>query len=206
MMELLLLFAAGLATGLALCWLRINLSFPAQSAEEYNSAVVELDMRRHLSGKLVCEGAIFGPFGRVTSRFVADFDCSWDGDKGQIRETFVYDSGETQERVWHVEIGQEGRVSARADDVVGVATGFQAGSAVGMSYQLRLPEASGGHLLDATDWMYLLPNGSIVNRSQFRKFGITVAELVATIRPVADANASTEPAKPKTKTAMRTAA
>jgi hypothetical protein len=31
--------------------------------------------------------------------------------------------------------------------------------------------------------MYLTPNGTIVNRSQFRKFGIKVAELVATMRP-----------------------
>jgi hypothetical protein len=30
--------------------------------------------------------------------------------------------------------------------------------------------------------MHLAPNGVIVNRSQFRKFGIKVAELVATMR------------------------
>ena len=49
-------------------------------------------------------------------------------------------------------------------------------------YRLRLPEESGGHVLDAVDWMYLTPNGTVVNRSQFRKFGIKVAELVATMR------------------------
>ena len=32
--------------------------------------------------------------------------------------------------------------------------------------------------------MYLLENGTIMNRSQFRKFGVKVAELVATMRPV----------------------
>jgi hypothetical protein len=31
--------------------------------------------------------------------------------------------------------------------------------------------------------MYLMENGAIMNRSQFRKFGIKVAELVATMRP-----------------------
>jgi hypothetical protein len=31
--------------------------------------------------------------------------------------------------------------------------------------------------------MYLMENGTIMNRSQFTKFGITVAELVATMRP-----------------------
>ena len=33
-----------------------------------------------------------------------------------------------------------------------------------------------------TDWMYLVENGTVINRSQFRKFGVKVAELVATMR------------------------
>ncbi len=40
-------------------------------------------------------------------------------------------------------------------------------------------------MVAVTDWMYLADNGTIVNRSQFRKFGFKVAELVATMRPVA---------------------
>ena len=38
-------------------------------------------------------------------------------------------------------------------------------------------------MLDVTDWLYLAQNGVIVNRSEMRKFGIKVAELVATMRP-----------------------
>ena len=37
-------------------------------------------------------------------------------------------------------------------------------------------------MLKVTDWMYLMENGTIMNRSQFTKFGIKVAELVATMR------------------------
>ena len=66
---------------------------------------------------------------------------------------------------------------------MGVGRGQQIGSAVNLTYTIRLLESAGGHVLDVTDWMYLLPNGTIVNRSQFSKFGIRVAELVATIRP-----------------------
>ena len=46
-----------------------------------------------------------------------------------------------------------------------------------------LPKDSGGHTLDVTDWLYLAENGAILNRSEMRKFGIKVAELVATMRP-----------------------
>jgi len=62
-------------------------------------------------------------------------------------------------------------------------TGAQVGSAVRLNYNIQLTEDAGGHVLSTTDWMYLAPNGNIVNRSQFRKFGVKVAELVATMRP-----------------------
>ncbi|NRP12198.1 hypothetical protein XMM379_002078 [Aliiroseovarius sp. xm-m-379] len=52
-----------------------------------------------------------------------------------------------------------------------------------MEYQIILPEDTGGHTLTATDWLYLTDNGVIMNKSEMRKFGIKVAELVATMRP-----------------------
>jgi len=57
------------------------------------------------------------------------------------------------------------------------------GNRGGMHEVIRLPEKSGGHVLNTVDWMYLAPNTTIVNRSQFRKYGVKVAELVATMRP-----------------------
>lgn len=171
---------------LALCAMVVRTrtaTFRAATPEDYDSTTPRFDVREHLDGALVCEGIIFGPTGRVVSRFVADFDASWSGDKGEIRETFQYDSGATQNRLWKLEVGDDGRITLDADDIVGPASGQQAGSAVLTRYRIRLPSDSGGHVLDVTDWMYRLGNGTIVNRSQFRKFGVTVAELCATIRP-----------------------
>ena len=62
--------------------------------------------------------------------------------------------------------------------------GTQLGSTVMLNYTIQLSKDAGGHALQVTDWMYLMENGSIMNRSQFRKFGIKVAELVATMRPM----------------------
>lgn len=165
-------------------WARIRfLGFLGQSPEDYAGSEQVFDLRRHLNGPLICEGVIFGPTGRVTSRFVADFDASWEGDTGRMTERFRYSSGETQEREWRLTLLADGRIRAEADDLVGPGAGRQSGSGVQLSYRIRLPESSGGHVLDAVDWMYLVDNGTIINRSQFRKFGIKVAELVATIRP-----------------------
>ena len=54
-----------------------------------------------------------------------------------------------------------------------------------LKYRIRLAKDAGGHVLDVTDWMYLTDNGVIMNRSEMRKYGLKVAELVATIRPEA---------------------
>jgi hypothetical protein len=156
--------------------------FVAQRPEDYADEGEALDIRTHLNGPLVCEGVIYGPTGRVTSRFVGEFEAEWDGNKGVMREHFTYASGAEQRREWTFTLGNDGRIRATAPDLVGEGEGQQAGPSVQLRYRIRLPEDAGGHVLDTTDWMYLAPNGTIVNRSQFRKFGIKVAELVATMR------------------------
>lgn len=166
-------------------------SFSAQRPEDYAEGEAQFDIRTHLNGPMLCEGVIYGPSGRVTSRFVGDFNAVWEGNTCIMAEHFKYDTGTTQDREWRLKIGNDGRIDATAPDVVGNGTGMQLGSAVQLQYRIKLPDEAGGHVLDTVDWMYLAPNGTIVNRSQFRKFGIQVAELVATIRPVEKSAADT---------------
>jgi hypothetical protein len=157
--------------------------FVAQKPQDYEGDALDFDIREHLNGPILCEGMIFGPTGRVSSRFVAEFDASWDGNSGTMNERFVYDDGSSQDRVWHLQVSEGGKIRATAPDVVGEGQGRQAGSSVQLRYRIKLPENAGGHVLDTVDWMYMTPNGTIMNRSQFRKFGFKVAELVATMRP-----------------------
>lgn len=158
-------------------------SFAAQAPSDYVGKGPAFDLRQHLNGPLTCEGVIFGPTGRVTSRFVADMQGTWNGTTGTLAEVFRYDSGTVQHRAWTLALGPDGTIAATAPDCVGQGTGRVAGPGVLLRYRIRLTPEAGGHVLDVTDWMYLLENGAIMNRSQFRKFGIKVAELVATIRP-----------------------
>jgi hypothetical protein len=174
----------GVCLVLTLSWVRTRFaSFTAQRPQDYLGIGDAFDLRKHLNGPLVCEGVIYGPLGRVSSRFVGYFDCHWTGDVGVMSEVFHYDDGSVQNREWNLSISADGAIKATAPDVIGEGSGFQSGSSVQLKYRIRLPDSSGGHVLDTVDWMYLAPNGSIVNRSQFRKFGVQVAELVATIRP-----------------------
>lgn len=157
-------------------------SFAAQSPADYTDGP-QFDMRKVFNGPIECEGVIYGPTGRVTSRFVADFEASWEGNVGIVREEFRYDSGTVQHRQWTFTLGNDGAIKAEAPDLAGVGSGMQMGSAVNLNYAIKLTEDAGGHVLNVTDWMYMTENGNVMNRSQFRKFGIKVAELVATMRP-----------------------
>ncbi|MDH3265162.1 MAG: DUF3833 domain-containing protein [Paracoccaceae bacterium] len=182
-MEPLFYLLLGAGTVLALASLKARyFGFRAQAPADYAGTGPAFDLRKHLEGPILCEGVIYGPTGRVSSRFVADMEARWEGNVGTMTEEFRYDSGTTQSRFWRLTLGNDGAIRAEADDLVGVGRGMQTGPGVVLNYRIRLPEEAGGHVLDTTDWMYLMENGAIINRSQFRKFGIKVAELVATMR------------------------
>ncbi|EEW26702.1 DUF3833 family protein [Rhodobacter ferrooxidans] len=179
-----LLLGAAL-TLLALALAARTTGFRAQKPADYADTTPQLDLRKHLSGPILCEGVIYGPTGRVSSRFVADMQGDWQGNSGTLTEHFRYDSGRTQARQWQLRLGNDGAVAADAADLEGTGAGRVEGSALRLCYRIRLEKDAGGHVLDVVDWMYLMENGTIMNRSQFSKFGIKVAELVATMRPVA---------------------
>lgn len=176
-------FIIGVFVALMAVWfVRRRIGFLGQRPAHYAEGGPTFDLTRHLSGEMFCDGVIYGPSGRVVSRFAADFNIVWTGAKAIMSEHFRYDSGETQDRAWHLELGEDGRFTANADDLIGEGSGVQSGPTVCLSYRIKLPPDAGGHVLDVVDWMYLTPDGTIINRSQFRKYGFKVAELVATMR------------------------
>lgn len=182
MSDLMYFFAGSAVVVLGLLVVHRIAGFKAQKPQDYATNGPVFDVRSALNGPLICEGVLYGPLGRVSTRFVAKMHGTWTGNKGHLVEEFKYDSGNEQRREWFLTTRNDGTFDATAPDVIGVGQGIQMGSAMRLNYRIKLSKDGGGHELDVTDWMYLLENGSLVNRSQMRKFGIKVAELVATIR------------------------
>lgn len=158
-------------------------SFRAQDPREYANLGPDISLTEHLNGMIASEGLIYGPNGRVSNSFVAQMEGTWNGKEGTLTEAFTYSNGKTQNRKWYLTLVDDTRFTATADDIVGVATGTVSGATIRMDYTIVLPEDAGGHRLKVTDWLYLTESGVILNRSEMRKFGIKVAELVATMRP-----------------------
>lgn len=179
-----LLLALLLLLLLGLCAQRFFISFGAQRPADYADTAPAFDMKVHLGGEMISEGVLFGPTGKVAIRFAATMSGRWTGDTATLAEEFRYSSGGSLSRAWAITLRKNGAFAATASDIIGVAEGQVSGATVRMTYRLRLAEDVGGHVLDVVDWLYLVQDGTILNKSEMRKFGVKVAELIATIRPV----------------------
>ena len=168
---------------LLISFIKINLfSFKNQKISQFKCDSKIFDIRKVLEGNLVAEGMVYGISGRLSSTFTAQFLGNWVNNEGSFIENFQFSTGKNQIRKWNLIIDSNGKIIGTADDIIGKAVGQQYGSAVMLSYKLKLSEDLGGHVIKVIDWMHLLENDTIFNRSEFRKFGFKVGELVATFR------------------------
>lgn len=147
--------------------------------EHYKDQTPALDIREYFDGKLVAYGTIHDYTGEVVSRFTADIDASWEGNVGTLNEKFVFDDGTEEVRNWTLTMKDDENFIGTAHDVVGEAIGKQQGNSLQMKYTLKR-SVNGNKPMDFSmdDWMYLVDDKHLINRTSMRKFGIKVAELV----------------------------
>jgi hypothetical protein len=80
--------------------------------------------------------------------------------------------------VWHITKQTDGSYSGTADDVVGTATGKSSGNALQWKYTLSLPVDGKVYHVEFDDWMYLMEEEILLNRSAMKKFGFTLGEVI----------------------------
>ncbi len=153
------------------------------TTQDYAANTPKLDIRHYLDGPLEAWGILYDMHGKADLQFHVTMRGSWKGNTGTLDEHFVYSDGRKDERVWTLQFSDDNYFTATAHDVIGVAEGSQNGNTVNMKYTLNTKRASGDTvILSMDDWMYLLDSKTLINRTQMRKFGLTVGELVITFR------------------------
>jgi hypothetical protein len=113
----------------------------------------------------------------VVKRFRVIIDASWKGEIGTLDEHFTYSDGTTQRRVWTVTKLSDGRYRGTADDVVGEAEGQASGNALRWRYVMALPVDGKVYNVDFDDWMFLMDERVMLNRSVMSKFGYRLGEV-----------------------------
>ncbi len=152
-------------------------SCTGNTIDYYKDTTPKADVRAYFSGPIKAWGIVQDWRGRVVRRFDIDLIGEWNGDVGTLTEHFQYDDGETQKRVWTITKLTDGTYEGTASDIIGKAKGNAQGSAVRWNYVMDLPVDNTTYRLRFDDWMWVMNDDVLINRSYLKKFGVTVAEL-----------------------------
>lgn len=143
----------------------------------YRGSQMTFDLQEYFTGQIKAWGFVQDRKGHVTRRFDVIMNGTWEDDSGILKEQFRYYDGEIQERTWTIKKIANNQYEGKADDVLDKAVGVIEGSTMRWAYQMDLPVGDTTYRLTFDDWMFLMDDGILINRSYLKKFGITVAEL-----------------------------
>ena len=166
-------------------------SLAGMRIEDFTGRAPEFDLFAYFEGRSRAHGIVEDRFGRLRREFTVDLVGRLDGsDMFRLDEDFAYADGATERRSWRIRRVGEGRFEGRADDVDGAAEGRAAGNALHWRYRLNLPVGGRVWTVDFDDWMFLQPDGVLINRARLSKWAIAVGEVTLVFRR--------EPARPVT--------
>ncbi len=116
-------------------------------------------------------------FGKIQRRFVVDMTGTVEDGVLILDEDFLYDDGETENRVWRIRILGDGRYSGTAAGVVGTAEGQITGPALNWTYDFDLPVGERTWQVHFDDWMIQHDDAVVINTATVSKFGFTLGEV-----------------------------
>lgn len=161
-----------LTMALALTMLLVGCS---TEVAEYRQQQPTLDIFTYFQGKTQAWGMVQDRSGKQIRRFHVAIDGEVVGDTLTLNEHFIYDDGEKQHRVWRIRRVGADRYEGTAGDIKGVATGQAAGNALNWRYSMNVKADGKTWLLHFDDWMYLQDETHLFNKTEMKKFGVTVA-------------------------------
>ena len=150
--------------------------------EQYREEKPVLDLATYFNGTLDAWGIVRNRSGKVTKRFHVEMTGKWQGGNGTLEEDFTYADGSKSRRVWNVTKIDANHYRGTAADVVGEAVGEARGNALQWRYVLAVPVDGKIYNVDFDDWMYLMDDEVMLNKSGMRKFGIGIGEVIVTFR------------------------
>ena len=151
------------------------------SVEDYAANKPQIVAEQFFNGKFLAHGIVKDRDGKVIRYFSASIDASWRDGIGTLGESFVFDDGEQQKRVWTLKPSGDNRYLATAGDVIGEGKMTVAGNSVFLDYVLRIPYDGDTIDLRIDDRMYLVSDRVLLNESIMTKWGFEVGSLMLVI-------------------------
>lgn len=151
--------------------------------QDYAKNTPTLDLFDYFEGNTRGWGMFQDRNGNLKRQFVVDLKgtINEDGDL-VLEEDFIWNDGEKTRRVWTISQGNNKNYIGKADDVEGQAKGISVGNAFHWQYVLKLPVGDKTYKVSFDDWIFLQPDGVLLNRAKMSKFGITLGEVIISFK------------------------
>jgi len=153
------------------------ISCSSVSVETYSENEPKLAVVDFFDGDLVAHGIVKNRGGEVIRYFSADLKASWKDGVGTLDESFIFNDGEKQKRIWTLTPHSEKGYVATAEDVIGFGHLKTSGNALFMKYVLQIPYNGSVIDVNVDDRMYLIENNVLMNESLLTKFGFNVGSV-----------------------------
>jgi hypothetical protein len=156
--------------------------------EQFQGKAPAFVLEDYFAGASEATGVFEDRFAKIRRQFVVQVDGKVDGKTLILDEHFIYDDGEKQQRIWTLTRTAPGVYEGRASDVRGVAVGRQNGNAFNFQYDIDLKVGTRNDGSAKTwkvhfnDWMFLQPNGVLINRAYVSRFGVNIGSLTIAFR------------------------
>lgn len=150
--------------------------------EDFAQGTPELRLEEYFNGRTLAGGIFVDRFGTVRRQFTVVIDGTWDGATLTLDEDFTYADGERSRRVWRLTKTGERRWQGRADDVIGVAEGQEAGNAFQFGYRITLKVGDSQWQVRFDDWMFRLDDTTVLNTANVYRWGIHIGTVQIAFR------------------------
>ena len=148
-----------------------------QHNASYSMATI-FDPISYFDGRFYAHGVFIDRSKQIRRRFTADIFAHATENKTDITESFKFDDGETEQRIWTLTRLSGTRIEGVTEDLSGKAIGMINGPTLHMRYDFFL-NISGRRIKFAFDDMMICQDQDhLLNKARISKFGFYIGELV----------------------------
>ena len=149
--------------------------------KSFSDKTPNLDLFNFFKGETIAYGIFEDRFGKLRRQFRVNLIGSIKDNKLILDEKFLYDDGETDERLWTISkdkvLQNQTKYSGSAEDIEGIAKGSVSGNTLNWSYDIYLNIKGTKMKVHFNDWIYQQDENVAINRAYVSKFGINIGSV-----------------------------
>tara|TARA_B100002052_G_C15811669_1_gene566158 strand:+ start:725 stop:1240 length:516 start_codon:yes stop_codon:yes gene_type:complete len=149
--------------------------------KSFSNKTPKLDLFNFFLGETIAYGIFEDRFGNLKRQFRVNINGYIKDNKLILDEKFLYDDGETDERLWTISkdkvLQNQTKYSGSAEDIEGIAKGSVSGNTLNWSYDIYLNIKGTKLKVHFDDWIYQQDENVAINRAYVSKFGINIGSV-----------------------------